>query len=231
MVYGGVITQAVNVPKYDTLIEGWRKQHNLKAELKWAKVSKAKLGYYIALVDMFFEHAKANRLHFKAVVFDTHQIDYKTYHGGSVELGFYKFYYQFLLYKFGRYAATDDCRLWVYIDERSGCDEVKLGTLRNVLAAGIKNKFGRKSDVVRKIEARDSHHCNLMQLADVLMGAVGFHCNGMHAVQGASPHKIALAAHVAKLANLPALDVSTPYSANAFELWRFQFKGKKRPNP
>lgn len=234
MVYGGIITSADNVPGFDALLAKWRSEKNMNGELKWTKVSKSKLAHYKSLVDLFFDHAEKRHLHFKAVVFDTDEIDYATYHKGDESLGFYKFYYYFLLYKFGPYASTDEHRLWVFLDQRSDATHIKLGTLRNVLAAGIRKKFSRTVDVVRRVEARVSHDCDLMQIADVLMGAVGFHCNGMDKKAGASPAKIALAEHICKRAKLGNLLLQTPMWKRHFEIWRFKFSGAKKksaPSP
>lgn len=233
MVYGGIITAADNVAEFDALLGQWRNDKKMHGELKWTKVSKNKLQHYKSLVDLFFDHANKHHMHFKAAVFDTNEIDYATYHGGNESIGFYKFYYFFLLYKFGRYARTDEHRLWVFLDQRSDASETKLGTLRNVLAAGIKKKLGRAADVVKRVEARKSHDCELMQVADVLMGAVGFHCNGMHLKPDASPAKVALASHICSKARLRDLARETPFSQRHFEIWRFRFQqaNKKRPKP
>jgi hypothetical protein len=72
----------------------------------------------------------------------------------------------------------------------------------------------------------------MMQIADVLMGAVGFHCNGHHLVAQASPAKIELAEMIAALAGVRTLAVQTQRGAGQFEIWRFRFSGKKkRPTP
>lgn len=234
LVYGGIVTSAPHAAAFDQEFNAWRESVNMRGELKWVKVSRSKLEHYKAAVDMFFRHALKHRMHFKVVVFNTREIDYRTYHKGNHDLGFYKFYYQFLLHKFGCYATSDDHKLWVYIDQRSGCTDVKLGTLRNVLASGIKRKYGRAADVVRKVEARDSKTCNIMQIADVLMGAVGFHWNQLAGAPGASPSKKALAQYIAISAlSFPSLVVQTRQTVKHFEIWRFRFSGpkKKRPSP
>jgi hypothetical protein len=236
MVYGGLIVSAESAGAFDASINAWRQKHNLRGEFKWTKVSRAKLPRYSSLVKSFFTHASSGTAHFAAVVFDTHEIDYATYHKGSEELGFYKFYYQFLRNKLGRYAVSDDSLLWVFIDQRQSADSVKLGTLRNVLNAGIRKRFGRRTDVVRRVEARVSHDCNLMQVADVLMGAVGFHWNSHHHAPSASPAKLELASQIAKLAGLQSLACECGKGSVAFEIWRFRFSGEKkrsvpRPRP
>jgi hypothetical protein len=233
MIYGGIITPAKNVPNLEKAIQEWRDKNNFHGEIKWTKVSKAKLSLYAGLVNFFFKLAEKHQLHFKAVVFDTTEIDYATYHKGDEDLGFYKFYYFFLLHKFGTYAKDDTHLLWIFLDQRSGCESVKLGTLRNVVNAGIRKKYGRKADVVRRVEARVSHECSLMQLADVLMGAVGYHCNDLHEKPGASPSKTALAAQIAKRAGVATLKQQTRFNQAHFDIWQFKFSGKKkqRPNP
>jgi hypothetical protein len=184
------------------------------------------LTVYRELVDIFFLLSGKNSLHFKAVVFDTSQIDYRTYHRGDKELGFYKFFYQFLLHKFGPYAADDTHRLLVFLDQRT--TSYKLSTLCTVLNRGIRKKYGRTLDVVRRIEPVDSKKCDLLQVADVLMGAVGYHCNDCHLLPSARQAKIELASYIASKAKLLSLKDNTPFGWRQFEIWRFRFK-KKRP--
>ncbi len=223
MVYGGIITPAHNVDAFNALIDTWRVENNMKSEMKWAKVSRNKLDKYISFVDLFFDHAAPEFCHFKSVVLDTPHIDYKTHHNGDDELAFYKFYYHFLLHKFGPYAATDDHRLSVFIDHRSTTRE-RLSDLRRCLNAGIRKTHGRTCDVVNAVEPRVSHECNLIQLADVLMGAIAYHCNARHKESNAARHRCDLAEHIAARGKLPNLAQATPRGADQFEVWRFRLR-------
>lgn len=225
MVYGGIITSAGNVAAFDEVMTKWRADHNMHSELKWTKVSNQKFAEYKSLVDLIFEHVSAQQLHFKSVVFDTHQIDY-AHHKGNKELGFYKFYYQFLLHKFGPYATADDHRLYVFLDQRD--TKYKLKVLCSVLNAGIRKKFGRTVDVVKQVEARDSKKTNLLQMADVIMGAIGHQNNDMHLAKNARKAKIDLAAYIAQKAGLKSLKEQTSYGRRDFEIWRFQFSKKPK---
>jgi len=102
MVFGGIIVPDQNIEPFDQAMSLWRRSHRMSAELKWTKVSNQKRAEYRALVDLFFSVAGAGSLSFRSVVFDTADIDYHEYHRGDKELGFYKFFYQFLLHDFGR---------------------------------------------------------------------------------------------------------------------------------
>lgn len=224
MVFGGIIVAASTVGLFNQAMVLWRTSKGMRAELKWGKVSGAKLAEYKSIVDLFFSLAGRDSLHFKAVVFDTHEIDYSTYHRNDWELGFYKFFYQFLLHKFGPYATDDAHRLLVFMDHR--VTSYKLSTLCTVLNHGIRKRYGRKADVVRKVEPVDSKQSELLQVADVLMGAIGYHCNDCHTRPDARRAKVELAHYIAQKANLLSLKEATPYGQRRFEIWRFRFGSK-----
>ena len=229
MVFGGVIIHEADVALFNEVMKNWRDERRMYGELKWTKVTTQTLSRYREFVDLFFALAEKNAIHFKSVVFETARLDYRGYHGGDKALGFYKLYYQFLLHKFGRYATTDDDRLFVYLDERT--TKYKLGTLKNVLNNGLKKKYGRKVNVVSAVEPRDSKKCDLMQLADVLMGAIGFHFNDRHARPGARPAKIELAEYIAEKAKLTSLRQETPWGRMQFEIWQFRLADPKKKAP
>jgi hypothetical protein len=228
MLFGGVITTETNAGDLSEVIDRWRTKHGMHRELKWGKVSRQKLPAYCSLIDLFAEHARQGFLHFNVIVFDTHQIDYKTYHQGRKELGFYRFYYRFVLYKFGIYAHDASYSMRVFLDERSELDAKRLEVMQIVLNRGIRKRYGLNTDVVRSVEAQQSHQSNLMQLADVIMGAVGFHCNGLHRRLNASPARRALAAHIAERAGLRELSSNTNPRRADFGIWRFKFNQRRK---
>lgn len=218
-VYGGIIIPANSVPVFDDVIAQWRLVYKMNRELKWERVSKQKYAEYQSLVDLFFEHVAAKFLSFKAVVFDTHDRYYRRDRRDK-DAGFYKLYYHFLLYKFGPYAHDDEHRLYVFLDERSTL--YKLDVLCIILNRGIKKRFYRTVDVVKVIEPRDSKKCNLIQVADVIMGAIGYHSNDLHRRRDAGKHKVNLADYIAKKAGLRTLKEGTSPRRVDFEIWRWK---------
>ncbi len=229
MVFGAIIIPFRRIDDFEKAMTLWRDSQNMKAELKWTKVSDAKLREYKSLVDLFFALAGNNTLHFRSVVFDTSQIDYKKYHKGDKELGFYKFFYQFLLHNFGPYARSNADRILIFFDQRN--TKYKLGSLYSILNNGIKRKYGLTVNIVRKIQAVKSHECNIIQVADVLMGAIGYQNNDCHLRKGARRAKIELAEYIADKADLLSLKDSTPRKMRHFGIWRFRFGSDKRRAP
>ncbi len=64
-----------------------------RSELHWVKVSKGKLETYKKFIDLFATYPGTD---FRCVLLDTRTLDYKKYHNGDKELGFYKFLYFFI---------------------------------------------------------------------------------------------------------------------------------------
>jgi len=223
MMFGGIIVLRTNLPLVQTAIQNWRDERRIYAELKWTKVSKGKLEDYKALVDVCVLLADEKIISFKSVVFDTSPIAYKKHHDDK-DLGwFYKLMCEFLRHKFGKYAVSDEDRLLVFLDERSS--RYSLLDLKTVLNQEIRQHYGRTIDVVRNIEPISSHKSDFLQLADILMGAIGYHYNDYHQSPDASAAKIELADYIAIKAGLSGLKQET--LLEDFEIW--QYKNKNAP--
>ena len=112
MVFGGIITATNNLAFLERVSTDWRSKANMPRELKWTKVFNGKYAEYVSLVDLFFTLVRSRRLHFRALVLDTHYINYRTLSGGDRELGIYKFYYHYLLWNFAPYANVHRCDMY-----------------------------------------------------------------------------------------------------------------------
>jgi len=221
MVFGGIVVDGSLLDGVNREIGLWRETNNMMSELKWTKVSTQKFPEYQSLINHFFSKSEQNVLHFKAVVFDKSQIDYRTFHENSKEMGRYKFFYQFILHKFSNCLGGKEYRIRIVFDESSAT--YPLSRFQHMLNLGIRKKNGWDFDPVCSVEAADSKKENLIQVADVLMGAVGFHCNEGDQVPGAKQSKIALAKYIARKAGLWSLKQQTWKGSDRFNIWRFDF--------
>lgn len=171
-------------------------------ELKWTKVSTAKLPAYKRVVDVHFDGiAGVSPLHFHSLVVDTSRLNDALHNAGSREIGFNKEVYQ-LAMKFGR--NYSDRLFHLYADQRttSGLtDDVRL-----ILNRGIAKKGDKRDWPYRRLHFRDSKTTPLLQLVDVLLGALMFRINGHDKSTDASPSKCELSAHVLKRAGIKGLD-------------------------
>ncbi|MFN8468245.1 MAG: DUF3800 domain-containing protein [Caldilineaceae bacterium] len=221
MVLGGVILSRDFEPDFLQMVEEYRNSCHMHSELKWQKVSRGKLVEYQRFVDLLFDNRKS--IYFKAIIIDTHQMNNQKYNKGDKELGFYKMIYLFLLHSFGRHLCNSD-RCIVTLDQRN--TQYKLSHLANILNNGLNKRYRLSQRPVRNIQAANSSQNPMIQLADVLMGAVGFQANGDDQLPAASQAKIELANYIARRARLLHLKQSTPRQLEHFSLWYFQFSGK-----
>jgi len=142
-----------------------RKRHGVYGEVKWSKVSAGKIAFYEELVGIFF----TEEVRFRCVVVNREYISrdkIAKYHSADAELGFYKFYYQLIhhwLVEFNSYS--------IYLDAKSNRLSSRLHSLREVL------QNSRVVAKVKFVQALPSKESQLIQLADLLVGAVGARLN------------------------------------------------------
>lgn len=85
MVLGGLILRVDDVLLFNQTIQKFREETKMYAELKWTKVSRSKLPVYERFVDYFFALNNTDRLFFRCIIIDTHQINYKKFSKGDKE--------------------------------------------------------------------------------------------------------------------------------------------------
>lgn len=153
---GSIWTDRVSVPVHRRRIGELRAMHQVHGEMKWRKISPAGVEFYRDLIRLFF--AAGQELRFRAIVVPTATLDLR-YHRNDPELGFYKFYYQMLVHRMVR---NNDYR--IFCDERPDREKCRLRDLQRCLEA--------KTHASVEVQALPSSEVVLMQLCDVLLGAV-----------------------------------------------------------
>jgi hypothetical protein len=141
-----------------------RERHNVHGEFKWTRVSPSRLSFYADLVPFFFD---SNLMRFRCLVLPANQLDAIRFHNGDNELVFYKFYYQLL-----HHWILDFNTYRIFTDLRTNRVKQRLERLRETLDNS--NRFAN----VASVQALPSEQLDLLQLADVLIGAVGYRFHG-----------------------------------------------------
>jgi hypothetical protein len=228
-VYGAILVAKEDIREVQRELAEWRRREQMHGELKWEKVRGGfRLRKYKSLVDLLFLLIKRRRLlQFKAIILDKRAPEYRTFSKGDDELGFYKFYYHWLLRYFAPFPLDHGCGLEVLIDERSvkGDPYTKLfHTLNN----GIRKELKAKRDVVTLVKPLNSEQFDLLQAADVLMGAIGFHSQGFHLRSNADKTKVELAHYIAIKAGLRDLTFPMHPLREDFKIVRWYWPGQPR---
>ncbi len=224
MVLGGLLIEAQDVPKFHATMQQFREETRMFAELKWSKVSQQKLAEYRRFLEYFFALLNTDQLHHHCLILDNHQINHRKFNKGDKELGFYKFYYQLLLHSFGhKYCRLKEGdRFLVHLDQRQ--THYKLGTLKTVLNHGMRKRYQIPTNPFRSVEPKDSKKDDLIQLTDLILGAIGFEKNGYDLLPGAKASKKDLVRFIAAGAGLPNLKDNSPRSNQRFTIWNFRLQ-------
>lgn len=183
MVLGALWCPADHRKLLSRKIKALKAEHGLPPsfEIKWVKVSPGKLPFYQALLDLFFEETM---LHFRGLVVPNKQLlDHERFTQNHNEF-YYKQWYTLL----NRLIDPEKCyRIFLDIKDTQG--RRKVAKLHDVLC-NANYDFDRS--IIESIEQVQSHDVPLLQLTDLLIGALSYVHRGLHD----SPAKQALVAHI-----------------------------------
>lgn len=152
------------------------------SEIKWTGVSPSKEALYIDLINYF---ANESALSFRAVVAkDKANLNHARYNNGSHDLWYYKAYF-YLLDAIICY--NEEYQIYVDIKDTRGGP--RIAKLREVLCNNI---YDFKKEVIKGIYQIRSNESEILQLTDLIMGAVGFYHNEHYHKPAASKAKKAV---------------------------------------
>ena len=137
-------------------------------EVKWGKVSPAKTQFYLDWLDYFFDD---DDLHFRAVIVPDKSVLQHEFFEQTHDDWYYKMYFV-LLYVLLKPAN----RYRIYIDQKDTLGAAKAAHLHKVLCNNAYD-FDRK--IIERVQAIASHDSELIQLADLLTGAVSYANRGL----------------------------------------------------
>ncbi len=210
MVLGAVTCAGEVHKKVARALKALKHSHGIPAtrEIKWSQVAPSNLAFYSALVDLFFDEAA---LGFRGVAIpDKQALDHGRF-GQTHDAFYYKMWWQLLTRR-----IDDQHQFRIFVDIKDTHSAAKLAKLHEVLC-NTHHDLDRNR--IRSIEAVHSHDVVLVQLADVLTGALS---HRFRRTDG-SKAKQSLIDRIAARSGL-SLERSTAVAARKFNLfvWRPQ---------
>ncbi len=218
MVLGGVVIEQPNIDAITRSLAEVREKRGLDREIKWGKISGAKLECYKHYLDVFFDYMNNGQITFHSVLIDCSQLNHAKYNGGNHEIGFSKFTYQLLL-RIGKECRTYQT-IHAYLDNRN--TNQSLDELQRILNSGIAKKHQLTHRPFKRVQYVDSKICNFVQLVDLLIGAIGYQSNGKDLEHDASRHRIDLMQYICSRAKLRRLDEGTAFGKQGFTIWKMR---------
>jgi len=140
-------------------------QLNSHFEIKWTKVSASKIDFYLELLEYYWS---VPELKYRCLV-ATHknQLDHGRYNSGDYDLWYYKMYYYLLN---GILEAANEYHVMLDIKDTHGGKRVE--KLREVICNGVYDFNQHRLDGIGLINSKESE---ILQIADLINGAIGFH--------------------------------------------------------
>ncbi len=175
-------------------------KHKFKGEIKWSNVSKSQYPFYSDVIEYFF----ATDINFRAVIVDKSQIDESRLDFTYSDF-YFQMYYQLLFHKIRPEYVYN-----IYLDIKDTCSQKKLKKLSDIL---------NNSKAIRNIQFIRSHESYLLQLSDLIMGAVNYRLRELNTVTAKNNliHKIETHTKI-------ELTRSTPLNADKFNLFFIDLK-------
>ena len=193
----GYVSSAYNqVKMHSQNIRQLKQDHGVRSEVKWSGLSKSAYPLYNELIDYFF----ATDLQYRAIVIDKSKLRHADFLQNHDDF-YYKMYFQLLSKKL----APEYCHN-IYLDIKDTRSAKKVNGLKAYLSSNFIQ--------VRNLQNIRSHESELMQLADIISGALSYHLRGLNKVIA----KNRIIEKIQQHSKHP-LNHSTPKDQNKFNLF------------
>lgn len=169
-------------------------KYDFRGEIKWTNVHDATLKMYQEIIDYFFR----TDIKFRTIVVPKKHIEVN-------ELSSYNSYYYKMYYKLLHHKINQEYNYNIYLDIKDTCSHTKLNELKEMLSW---------SSSVRKCQFINSRESVLLQLTDLLMGAINYNLRvEIGDLPGTSVAKMKLVDKIKNHENISVRkeDNSTPY--------------------
>lgn len=208
MVLGGVWCPADKKDEIFRRLREIKEEHGLnkRFEIKWNKVSKGQLAFYMDVINYFFDNGD---LHFRVLVVPNKQeLNHEAF-DQSHDAFYYKMYFNLLKTLF-----EPDCAYNIYIDIKDTRGQKKVDKLHEVLC---NNHYDFNRELIKKVQQVRSEEVELVALADLLIGAMSY----LHRGKTTSEAKLKLIERIKERSKYNLM-ASTLYRENKFNIfvWR-----------
>jgi hypothetical protein len=140
-------------------IKNIKAEHKIKGEIKWSNVSGGAYPFYSDLIDYFF----STDLNFRSIIVDKSKFKFGV-NGTSYDDFYFRMYYQLIHHK-----VNQGYNYNIYLDIKDTRSHKKLKKLNQILQYNAS---------IRNCQFIRSHESSLMQLTDLIMGAINYKLRG-----------------------------------------------------
>ena len=195
----GYVSSAYNQVKLHTeKIKQLKKEYHIPYELKWNHLSKSAMELYKDLIDYFF----ATDLQYRAIVIDKSKLKHTQFRQTHDDF-YYKMYYQLIQKK-----LSPEYNYNIYLDIKDTRSAQKVNGLKEYHFVSV-----------RHLQNIRSHESELMQLTDIITGALSYYLRKENKVIAKNKIVDRIAQHAGQV-----LNQSTARSEQKFNLFFIDLK-------
>lgn len=159
MLLGSVSSAYNQVKRHTERIKAIKIKYHFYGEIKWSNVSSSQYRFYKEVLEYFFD----TDLHYRAVIVNKQKIDHSNIYQ-DYDTFYYKMYYFLLNHnKNSQYAYN------VFLDIKDTLSAYKVTKLKEIL--------NTQYEVFRNVQNIRSHESIILQISDLITGALAYHLN------------------------------------------------------
>lgn len=168
MVLGMVYCPRSSYRKIKKKILELKDRHHINRfiETKWSKLSSSAYLYYKDLIEYFF--SPYSDMAFNSIVVDKRYLKHEEFNQTHNEF-YYKIMYYMISYKINPF-----CLNKIYVDEKDTHNAERVRVLEKILKKHYLDYF---SNIIKPIQVIKSHEIEIMELTDILTGAISYELN------------------------------------------------------
>lgn len=221
MCVGGIVINKSRVDEVRTEIERIKHVAGVQSEVKWTNLRKKTLPLYRGLARYFFELLADGKVRFHVIVCDFQNFNHRKNGGRGQSVS--KMLYQLALHK-GCIAYGEKAHLHIYPDNGEHADLLMPFHHHMNRASRDHLPIERHGLLCPALhmEPTDSASEPLLQLNDIILGAVAYRRNQRNLQPDASDHKKKLAKFVSEQAGSTLFDFNPPTHGSRFTVWPFK---------
>jgi len=212
MLLGAVWCPKIKVKEINLAIRAIKDNNNLPSyrEMKWSRLSESKRQAYLDIVSYFFDEDALNcRI---LIVRNKNALDHSAFDQSHNDW-YHKMYFNMLKVIIRPYE-----KYHIYLDIKDTNSSQKVEKLHDVLC---NSNYDFSRSIVEKIQTVRSHEIQIMQLTDILLGALSYYVRGFCRVKAKNE-----IIELIKKRSGYALDSSTLYREDKFNLFYLDLQEK-----
>lgn len=219
MVAGGFAVSGNRINEIEDRIATLRDDAGIKSEFHWADYRGGeKRAAYEALVKYAFDLVNKRKAALHLIVAKFGGYNHKATRGENKDTSVNRMYYQLCLHRLARFYGASRA---IHVRLDAGNDSKDICKMRNQVCADAYKTLKTRPNCIRSIEPVESINVGIVQMADVIAGAVAAKVN---AVEHTSP-KGELADFVLRSSGRHSWSVNTPASARFLTVWHHTTAG------